>query len=91
MRITTHARTRMQQRGIRGEVVEVLIEYGETIRCKGRGRREIIFLSRKARHLAQDDAPELLRACRSKCPYVVVAENFDVITVGHRTKKINRN
>lgn len=90
MQITAHARTRMQQRGIRREVIEMLMEYGEVVHCKG-GSEEVIFLSRKARLVAQDDGPELLKACKSKCPYVVVAENCDVITAGHRTKKIRRN
>jgi hypothetical protein len=45
--ITAHARARMQQRGIRAQALEALLDYGR-ISPAARGR-DIVFFDKKAR------------------------------------------
>lgn len=88
MQITKHAKSRMQQRGIRLEVIDLLLAFGEQV--KTANNREILFFSRQARKFARGSQPEQEKLCKAKSPYIVVSEEMDVITVGHRTRKIKR-
>jgi len=85
--VSRHARARMQQRGIRPEALEALLDYGREVRA-GRGR-ELIFFDKRARvQLARAvAAPAADRVCKS---YAIVASDGTVITVGHRTRRIPR-
>jgi hypothetical protein len=86
--ISAHARVRMQQRGISESVLERLIEFGE-IRHDHRGA-EILFFDKAARRrlAARLDARALKAMERQMKAYAVLAGNGDVITVGHRMKRI---
>ena len=88
--ITRHARARMQQRGIRFEDLEALLDFGREIPA-GRGR-DLVFFDKRARaRLARANpvvaAAEADRISRS---YAIVASDGVVITVGHRYQRIPR-
>jgi hypothetical protein len=87
--LTDHARARMQQRGIRPEMLEALLDYGCDVHVPG--GRDIVFFDKRARaRLAKAriirDA-EADRLCRS---YALLGANGVVITVGHRYRRIPR-
>jgi hypothetical protein len=86
--ISTHARVRMQQRGINESVLERLIEFGET-RHDHHGA-EIVFFDKAARRrlAARLDARVVKAMERQMRAYAVLAGNGEVITVGHRVKRI---
>jgi len=87
--VSRHARARMQQRGIRPEALEALLDYGREVRA-GRGR-ELVFFDKRARacltHANAALAAEAERVCNS---YAIVASDGTVITVGHRFRRIPR-
>jgi hypothetical protein len=86
--VSTHARVRMQQRGISEDVLERLIEFGET-RHDHRGA-EIVYFGHAARRRLQSrlGKPALKAMERQMNAYAVLAVNGEVITVGHRVKRI---
>ena len=89
MDLTRHARARMQQRGINAAALDALLDYGRVARA-GRGRDIVYFDSRTRARLVRAHAvavPEAERVCKS---YAIVASDGTVITVGHRTRRINR-
>ena len=88
---STHARVRMQQRGIGESILERLIEFGET-RHDHRGS-EILFFNKAARRrLASRLGATALKSMeRQLNAYAVVATDGTVTTVGHRYKRIRRH
>jgi hypothetical protein len=87
--LTPHARTRMQQRGIRSEMLEALLDYGREVHVPG-GRGLVFFDKRARARLAKAGCvPEAQaeRLCRS---YAVLASDGIVITVGYRYQRIRR-
>jgi hypothetical protein len=87
--LTSHARARMQQRGIRPEVLEALLDYGREVHVAG--GRDLVFFDKRARTrlaragLVRDAQAE--RICKS---YAVLGSDGIVITVGHRYRRIAR-
>ena len=75
MDLTRHARTRMQQRGINTAALSALLDYGRVARA-GRGR-DIVYFDKRTR-------------ARFGNSYAILASDGTVITVGHRTRRINR-
>jgi len=89
--LTPHARARMQQRGIRRDALDVLLDFGAARHVHSAGR-EIVFLDKKARTRLARNGPEGARAAeRLKGAYAIVAGNGVVITVGHRFRRIPRD
>ena len=88
--LSTHARRRMQQRGISAAALDALLDFGRTARA-GRGR-ELVFFDRKSRErLARESvlaAGEATRVCNS---YAVVGSDGTVVTVGHRLRRVQRD
>ena len=86
--VSAHARACMQQRGISESVLERLIEFGET-QHDHRGA-EILFFDKAARRrlAAQLDTRALKSMERQMRAYAVLAGNGEVVTVGHRVKRI---
>ncbi len=88
--VSHHARVRMQQRGIRMETLEALLDFGYKQHERSRGN-EIVYFNKKARarlaRLNPEAAREAERLCRT---YAVVGSNGVVITVGHRYRRIPR-
>jgi hypothetical protein len=80
----------MQQRGIRPEALEALLDFGRARHLHQRGR-ELVYFDKAARaRLAKKNpaaAREAERLCRT---YAVLGSNGVVITVGHRWRRIPR-
>jgi DNA-binding TFAR19-related protein (PDSD5 family) len=87
--LTPHARARMQQRGIRPEMLEALLDYGREVHVAG--GRDLVYFDKRARArlakagLVRDAQAE--RLCKS---YAVLSSDGLVITVGHRYRRILR-
>lgn len=89
--LTPHARARMQQRGIRPEVVEALLDFG-CVRHLHQGGREILFFDKKARARLTRANPEAAREAEKLTrTYAIMGSNGVVITVGHRYRRIARD
>jgi hypothetical protein len=87
-KLTSHARARMQQRGIRPEMLEALFDYGREVHVAG--GRDLVFFDKPARaRLAKAGhrGAQADRLCKS---YALVGSNGVVITVGHRYRRIPR-
>jgi hypothetical protein len=87
--LTPHARARMQQRGIRPEMLEALLDYGREVHVPG--GRDLVFFDKPAKArlakagIVRDAQAE--RLCKS---YAVLGSNGVVVTVGHRYRRIPR-
>jgi hypothetical protein len=88
--LTQHARTRMQQRGIKPAVLELLLDYGREAHDH-RGCRVLCFDKRSRQRVARELGRELYRRLeRHLDAYAVVAEDDAVVTVGHRMGRLAR-
>ena len=88
LRLTEHARARMRQRAIPTVVVEALLDFG----CEEHDHHGgiIIFFNKAARRRLERE--RLGRSLeRYLDAYAVVAGTGEVITVGHRDKRIPRH
>ena len=86
-RLTTHARVRMQQRGIPYEALEVLLDYGREAHDH-RGCRTVRFDKRSRRRAARALGEGIFRRVeRFLDAYAVVGPDDAVITVGHRRRR----
>lgn len=91
MQLSNHAVAQMQQRAISETTVDYLIEWGrKAYDHRGGVVRYFDKASRSQllRHVGQKRAKELENQLDA---YVVVSTDGQVITVGHRYKRINRN
>jgi hypothetical protein len=88
--ITKHGAARTQQRGIRPDALDALLDYGCACQLHSNGR-ELVFFDQAARtRLAKRNpaaAREAERLCRT---YAVLGSNGVVITVGHRYRRVTR-
>ncbi len=89
--LTRHAQARMQQRGIPVAALACLLDYGRETHDH-RGSVVVYFDKAARRRLAQEAAPGL-RPALSKITrtYAVLSDGGEVITVGHRFRRIARN
>ena len=93
--ITNHAQARLQQRGIPEIIVDSLLEYGREVHDH-RGSTILYFDSRTKLQLEQllrhSLSHQTLGSLESHLDaYVVLGRDGAVVTVGHRTKRINRS
>jgi len=91
--LTRHATARMQQRGIRAQALEALLDFGRERHIHFRGR-EIVYFDKKARaRLARSSAvaPAKAGAERFSRTYAILGSDGTVITVGHRFRRIPRS
>lgn len=86
--LTEHARTRMQQRAIPSAVVEALLAFGKG-EHDHRGGTILYFNKAARRRLERERLDRALE--RHLDAYAVVAGNGEVITVGHRDRRIVRH
>jgi hypothetical protein len=86
--LTTHARVRMQQRGISPEALELLFELGEI--APAPGGRQLLFLQRAHRKELGQRAKRIRERDRLKRLYAVTDEHGSVVTVGHRYRRFAR-
>lgn len=89
--MSAHARTRLQQRGIPEQVLPLLMEFGRR-EYDHRGAR-VVYLTRESREKIRQKADKTLfrRIEPSLDVYAVLNAEGHVLTVGHRTRRINRN
>lgn len=89
--LTQHASGRMQQRGIRQDTVEILLACGAR-EFDLRGATVIYFDKLARKRLLTRYGSTQYRALEGQLnAYAVLSEGGDVITIGHRTKRINRH
>ena len=87
---TTHGQARCQQRGIRREAIERILDHG----CAARvGGAESYFLDKAARRRLRDELGEhgFRTIERWLNAYVVVADDGRIITVARRTRRLRRH
>jgi hypothetical protein len=90
--LTQHAAIRMQQRGIKEETLNCLFQYGK----KTYDRRGclVVYFDKQARKRIQlnqyeNIPPKSIQAWMDT--YAVVTVDGEILTVGHRFKKIKRH
>lgn len=88
--LSAHARARLQQRGIDEPVIECLLAYGRKVH--DHHGSEIVFFDHQSRkQLRRNFDSATYKQIEGKLDaYVVVGRDGVVITVGHRTRRINR-
>lgn len=89
--LTKHAAKRMQQRGIPDEVLPLLLSYGRT-EHDHRGAC-LVYLTKKGREQIARVTPrsEFKKLEPALDVYAVVDTEGHVLTIGHRTQRINRH
>lgn len=89
--LTQHAVARMQQRGIKLQIVEMLFQCG----AKEHDHRgaTILYFDKQARQRLRDQygAEQIKKIDQQLNAYAVIVGDGTVVTVGHRTKRINRH
>ena len=89
-RVTAHARARMQQRGIRSDALEALLDFGSARHLHSQ-RCEVVFFDKKAKKRLARANPEAAReAERLVRTYAIVGSNGVVVTVGHRFRRVRK-
>jgi hypothetical protein len=88
--LTTHARVRMQQRGIPSAALDVLLDYGREAHDH-RGCRIVRFDKRSRKRAARELGGQLFRRVeRYFNAYAVVGPDDAVLTVGHRQRRFEK-
>lgn len=91
LKMTTHARARLQQRGISESVVEKLFEFGMEIHDH-RGCLVVYFNRRARENLRRAYGKDFYKRIEPHLDaYAVVSMNGDIVTVGHRTRHLVRH
>lgn len=89
--LTQHASSRMQQRGIKPDTVDVLLACGarEYDHCGA----ALVYFDKQARKrvLSRYGFSQYRLFEGQLNAYAVLSEGGTVVTVGHRTKRINRH
>ncbi len=81
----------MQQRGIRPQTIEALLDFGR-MRHLHNGGREIVYFDKKARaRLARANPDAVREAEKLTRTYAIMGSNGVVITVGHRYRRVERD
>lgn len=89
--MTHHAARRVQQRGIQEEVLPLLMQFGAHEYDK-RGAKLMYLTHRSRERIRRSVGSDAFRRIEPALDvYAVVDERGTVITVGHRTHRINRN
>ena len=86
--ITRHAQARMQQRAIRADALEHLLEFGREAFDHHGG--VVLYFDKAARRRLSRAAPAAKDLERLARCYAVISTGGEVITVGHRQRRISR-
>lgn len=86
--LTDHARTRMRQRAIPTLAVEALLAFGRS-EHDHHGSTILFFDKAARRQLERERLDRALEHCLDA--YAVVAGSGEIITVGHRDRRIRRH
>lgn len=85
---SAHAERRSNQRGIRHNIVELLLDFGTSV--INREGCEVIFMDKKARCAAKKAlGKKYAQLERALDAYLVVGSDGTLITCGHRTRRIH--
>jgi hypothetical protein len=89
--VTAHARARMQQRGIRSDVLGALLAFGSE-RHLGGQRCDIAFFDKKARKRLAKGNPDAVREAEKFIrTYAILGADGAVVTVGHRFRRVRES
>ena len=89
MKLSKHAKTRMQQRGIPRLVVDWLAAYGEVDHQRG---AEVFYFTQRARKaLRRDVGRRLLRRHEKALDAYMVCTEGQIATVGHLYQRVVRH
>lgn len=89
--VSSHAQTRMQQRGVTPILLDLLDAYGAT-EYDHRGAAMRYFNKAARRRLQHAEGKDVYRAVEAKLNvYAIVARDGCLITVGRRDHRINRH
>jgi hypothetical protein len=90
-RLSVHARARMQQRGIGADVLERLFAHGRT--AHDHQGATILYFNGAARQkiVREEGARAIRRLDKWRDAYAVLGRDGEVLTVGHRTRRICRH
>jgi hypothetical protein len=86
MPLTTHAKKRVQQRGISESLVDILLDFG-TYQCTHTGV-EVVFLKNHDKLLVAGFLGQTQLSRQIGKTYLVINRAGGVITVGHRSRRI---
>jgi hypothetical protein len=86
--LTSHARARMQQRGIGSDALDVLFSYGRE--AHDHHGAVILYMDKAAQKRLADSSRSLGEVRRLAGLYAVLSRHGQVLTVGHRTRRIPR-
>ncbi len=91
LHMTQHAQARMQQRGIPASMVSNLLDYGRET-YNHRGSRVVYFDHRSRKQLLQQLGSASYKKIETYLDtYAVLGMDGALVTVGHRTRRINRH
>jgi len=87
MKMTKHARTRIQQRGIRAQAVEAILCYGNRRRHHG---ADVYFLDKSSRNRLAGSIGQKIysKIEKSLNSYLVVGDDGVIITAAHRLQRL---
>jgi len=86
MQYSEHAKRRMQQRGIKRDVVEMLLQIGKRSRCaKG---AFIIHMNKECRMKIPNGTVSKSKKYLEENSIYVIQKGNSILTVGHRYKRI---
>jgi hypothetical protein len=81
--VTNHLLLRMQQRGIRNNIVENLVKYGE-VRKSRHGIDSIVFTKKSLEEIKSECGYDAYKKCeRQKNTYLIVSDDGVAVTVAH--------
>lgn len=87
MKLTKHARTRLQQRAIPPLIIEWLCKYG--CRLKGMNGTTVCFFDRESRRsLAAEVGQVVVRRLADLMDTYLVMSGDSIVTIGHRYKPL---
>ena len=91
VRLSPHAAVRMQQRGVRSELLQHLLHYGRRS-YDHLGGQIVLFDERALNRLSRSEPVETVQLARDhRDVYAVVSGDGCVVTVGHRFKRVLRD
>lgn len=86
--LTSHARARMQQRGIGSDALDLLLSYGRE--AYDHHGAVILYMDKAAQRRLAVASRASSESRRLAGLYAVLSRHGQVITVGHRTRRIPR-
>jgi len=89
MKVTTHASTRCQQRGIPPIMLDLLLQFG--CREHDHAGAEIVYFDRRSKRRIESYAGGLISKLSEHLDSYAVVSDGEIVTVGTRYKRINHN